>query len=85
MITDRLYKAVLASKLPPEVAERHIYVWIGEASHNVVGIKKGGTFHLGFAKNEVDAFRLKRLVKLMDGNEWDEIGVIPIHCNLNKG
>lgn len=63
---------------PPSVAFRHTDIKCESTTHIVIGMKHGHAYNLGFAKNQLDGYRIRRAV-LDHGSDHDEIIVSKIH------
>jgi hypothetical protein len=69
-------KTIIRSELPTSVAFRHTEVKAHEATHRIAGILGTYLHHIGFAKNDLDAQRLRRFA--LQNNNRGFTGIIVI-------
>lgn len=69
-------KAIIKSELPFSVAFRHTEVKAHEATHRIAGILGAYLHHVGFAKNDLDAQRIRRFA--LQNNNRGFTGIIVI-------
>jgi hypothetical protein len=69
-------KKIIRSELQASVAFRHTEVRVHEATHRIAGILGTYLHHIGYAKNDLDAQRIRRFA--LQNNNRGFTGIIVI-------
>jgi hypothetical protein len=77
-------KTIIRSELPASVAFRHTEVLPREATHRVAGILGAYLHHIGYAKNDLDAQRIRRFASQNNNRGFTGIIVIVLPTQKAK-